>query len=228
MFFLCSMSSPPATAFEDPTAAPMQSHLAALAELRGIGMGLARRIGAECRGDPVLAFCRISRRIRLLIFMERAIVDGRLGPRARVAAELLSADLAAEASDTDADDEIDRDDAEGGEGPEREGPEREWGERLDETREFSQWLNRPLDEVIAHIRGQFAMVERQLRPAGRVFETAGAREPPHPAGSDPRIAAPTEAERQGGVIGKPLDRPTASADHKPSAAPAPPRAPPKS
>jgi hypothetical protein len=225
MFFLCSMSSPSVTPSEDPTAARMQSHLA---ELRGIGMGLARRIGAECRGDPVLAFCRISRCIRLLIFMERAIADGRLRPRARVAAELLTADLAAEAADTDTDDEIERDETEGGEGPEREGPDREWGERLDETRAFSQWLNRPLDEVIAHIRGQFAMVERQLRPAGRVFETARAHEPSHPAGSGSRIAAPTEVERQGGVIGKPLDRPTASADHKSAAAPASPRAPPKS
>jgi hypothetical protein len=67
--------------------------------------------------------------------------------------------------------------AEAGEEPERERLSRDY-ENLDETRLFSRWLDRPLDDVIAHIRGQFAMVERGMGPAPD--GSRGGETPPSP------------------------------------------------
>jgi hypothetical protein len=131
--------------------------LAWLEELGERGMGLARSITLDYRGDPVLAFTRISRCIRLIMFMEMAVADGRYAARMAARAE-------ASAAPADAEPETDGDEAEAGEGSEGERLSRDY-ENLDETRVFSRWLDQPLDEVIGHIRGQFAMVERGIRPA---------------------------------------------------------------
>jgi hypothetical protein len=182
------MSHQPAPPFEDAQAGAdrVSRQLAWLEELGGIGMGLARSITLDYRGDPVLAFTRISRCIRLIIFMEIAVADGSYA--ARLAAR-------AEASAALADDQPEADgaEAEAGDGSEGERLSRDY-ENLDETRVFSRWLDQPLDEVIGHIRGQFAMVERGIRPA---------------ADARPLVAASETTEAQQPAVGPPATPPAA-------------------
>jgi hypothetical protein len=163
MFMLCSMSANPTHPAEDTPNERLRRQLATLAELSKIGMGLARAIPSMTRGDPVLAFVRISRSIRLIIFMESALADGRyaarMAARAEAPAALADAEPEADGDET----EVFGAEADAGEEPEGERLSREY-ENLDETRLFSRWLDRPLDDVIAHIRGQFAMVERGMGP----------------------------------------------------------------
>jgi hypothetical protein len=135
--------------------------LAALAALRDQAMVLARAIPADGRAETVLAFTRIARCVRLTIYMEQALYAGRLGVQARVAGD---ANLAA---DADLDNETDGDEAAAdARGESESGFERD-RERMVETEDFGRWLNRPLDEVIAHIRRQLALSARTVEPAAR-------------------------------------------------------------
>jgi hypothetical protein len=178
MFMLCSMNANATHPAEDAADERLRRQLATLAELSEIGMGLARAIPSMTRGDPVLAFVRISRCIRLIIFMEMAVADGRyaarLTSRAEAPAALADAEPEADGEET----ENFGAEAEAGEEPEGERLSRDY-ENLDETRLFSRWLDRPLDDVIAHIRGQFAMVERGIGPAPD-GSWGGDRPPPSP------------------------------------------------
>jgi hypothetical protein len=186
------MSTEPAIAIEDPAAAArrVRSQLAALEQLRDHGMVLARSITADYRGDPILAFCRISRCIRLIIFLETAVAEGRLIGPAPTPADDEAADavgsLAAEAAETsEAEDAADS----AGETEHAERGEREdlSGEWRGEMRAFCRWLDRPLDEVIAHIRREFGMVERRVEPAVAVAGLDAGETPP-PAPPRPALA----------------------------------------
>jgi hypothetical protein len=164
MFMICSMNASSTQPAEDTADERLRRQLATLAELSEIGMGLARAIPSMTRGDPVAAFLRISRCIRLLIFMEMAVADGRYAARVASRAEPPAAQADAEPEAVGDETESFGAEAEAGEEPEGERLSRDY-ENLDETRLFSRWLDRPLDDVIAHIRGQFAMVERGMGPA---------------------------------------------------------------
>jgi hypothetical protein len=164
------MSSAPDPTPKDPAAALMREQLAALAELRDQAMVLARAIPADGRAETVLAFTRIARCVRLTIYMEQALYAGRLGVQARGAGD------ASLAADADLDNETDGDEAAAdARGESESGSERD-RERMVETEDFGRWLNRPLDEVIAHIRRQLALSARTVAPAEteRRLEAVGA------------------------------------------------------
>jgi hypothetical protein len=83
MFSFCSNMTPP-TALDLEALAAAQ--LADLAELRGIGMELARKAGAEAlaasddEAEPSQRFVRLSRTVRQTILLERQVVAGAAKP----------------------------------------------------------------------------------------------------------------------------------------------------
>jgi hypothetical protein len=183
MFVLMTLTT--ATPADDPDAAARRrSQLASLKQLRDHGMVLATSITPDYRGDPILAFTRISRCIRLIIFLETAVAEGRLiGPvRAGVGEDAAEAvgSLAAEAAESSGAEET-ADNAGETEHGERSERENLSGEGRGEMRAFGRWLDRPLDEVIAHISREFGMVERRMAPVvAAAGLDAGETPPPSP------------------------------------------------
>jgi hypothetical protein len=144
-------------------------HAAVLKELAELGMALARRIALEApvgEGDPALAFCRVSRAVRLTIALEQRLMaetgglgaagGPRLDQRAakRLRGDIARFDVAALAEQAIGDHTESEDDADAGE---RERGERE-RERLTEGLieqlegyELEAFDDRPVVEVAAEI-----------------------------------------------------------------------------
>ena len=155
-----------------------RSQLAALERLLDRGLALVGLITAGYRGDAVSAFSRVTRCIELLMFLISAVAGGQLiGP-------------AAARGDAPAD-RPDRDHAQTGDRAERQ--DGESSERLVDVEGggnggFSRWLSRPMDDLIAHVRREFARVERRAAPPQGAADDqgGGGSSAPQPRAESPR------------------------------------------
>jgi hypothetical protein len=168
-----------------------QGELMDVADRAGVTEIVGGTITLSFRGDPSLAYGRLSRAIRMNIMLHTRLTEGDLTPAALAAsvAASVAADLAsrlaaaqtrvgptraapARASVPVDDDDADLDDDEAAEaldleaadreGPEREGPEREARERLTETDEIDRLLKLPFDAAVSHIRRDLDRVRVQV------------------------------------------------------------------
>jgi hypothetical protein len=178
MFYLCSvMPHPPATSDEnapDPRIVRCRRVVETLTE---VGINLVRSLDPR-RGDapvrdPYLAYCRVSRALRLLL-----LLDQRLAALAAGGAAALAAEAALDAkADLDAIDAPET--AEKAERPERETFPRP-GDR-ETPDEVLRYLKRPLVELVAAICQGFGLSPGETAEAQAPFLAMAANDDPPPA-----------------------------------------------
>jgi hypothetical protein len=189
-----------------------QGELMDVADRAGVTEIVGGTITLTFRGDPSLAYGRLSRAIRMNIMLHTRLTEGDLTPAAlaasvaaSVAARLAAAQTrvaTARSSVPLDDDDADLDDDEVAEaldleaadreGPEREGPEREARERLTETDEIDRLLKLPFDAAVSHIRRDLDRVRVQVkrRDAEPLIQSPPEAWPKDPPRRPPQAAAP--------------------------------------
>jgi hypothetical protein len=188
-----------------------QGELMDVADRAGVTEIVGGTITLSFRGDPSLAYGRLSRAIRMNIMLHNRLTEGDLTPAALAAsvAASVAADLASrlaaapkQASVPVDDDDSDLDDDEAAEAldleaadresPEREGPEREARERLTETDEIDRLLKLPFDAAVSHIRRDLERVRVQVkrRDAEPLIQSPPEAWPKDPPRQPPQAAAP--------------------------------------
>jgi hypothetical protein len=194
-----------------------QGELMDVADRAGVTEIVGGTITLSFRGDPSLAYGRLSRAIRMNIMLHTRLTEGDLTPDALAAG--LAADLVArlaaaptQVASTRAatarpsvpldDDDVDLDDDETAEAldmdaadresPEREGLEREAPERLTETDEIDRLLKQPFDAAVSHIRRDLDRVRVQVarRDAEPLIQSPPEAWPKDPPRRPPQAAAP--------------------------------------
>jgi hypothetical protein len=196
-----------------------QGELMDVADRAGVTEIVGGTITLSFRGDPSLAYGRLSRAIRMNIMLHTRLTEGDLTPA--VLAAGLAADLAsrlavgptraatARAGVPIDDDDADLDDDEAAdaldleaadlESPEREGLEREARERLTETDEIDRLLKLPFDAAVSHIRRDLDRVRVQVkrRDAEPLIQSPPEAWPKDPPRRPPQDVAPApEPERE--------------------------------
>jgi hypothetical protein len=149
-----------------------QGELIDVADRAGVTEIVGGSITLNFRGDPSLAFVRLSRAVRMTMMLELRLTHGDLSPAALAAG--LAASLAAATTRSAGEDASQDDDAEAEgfepeasdrEGPERERPERENRERLIDADTDDIILTMPFEAAVTHIRRDLglarAAVERR-------------------------------------------------------------------
>jgi hypothetical protein len=160
-----------------------------------VGMKLVRTLDPE-RGpapvrDPLQAYCRISRALRLTLLIEARLAALAEGGAPAVAAERSLAGTSAEGCQDEAPEEPEAEDADeaaevagrcGGEG-DREAPD-----------EINRFLARPMGELVAMVCRDFGLPQPEADAAQAVFaELIANDDADDPEGREPDLARPGHA-----------------------------------
>jgi hypothetical protein len=185
-----------------------QGELIDVADRAGVTEIVGGSITLNFRGDPSLAFVRLSRAVRMTMMLELRLTHGDLSPAALAAG--LAASLAAATTRSADEDASQDDDAEAAKGfepeasdregpererPERERPERENRERLIDADTDDIILTMPFEAAVTHIRRDLglarAAVER--RDAEPLIQSPPEAWPRPPFDPPPGVAPPARA-----------------------------------